>query len=105
MKLEANLEIVNNLACKKGYRKNTSCFSNLTIGKDSNSNKYYLIVTSSKNPTGDKFKISQNVDKIFCKFVNEGKATLILKEPNFTLVIQKVSPIHCPLINTNNILI
>jgi hypothetical protein len=63
MKLEANLEIVNNLACKKGFRKNPPCFSNITIGKDPNSNKYYLIVSSSKNPTGDKFKVKREEEK------------------------------------------
>jgi hypothetical protein len=36
------------------------------------------------------FKLANNVEKIHCKFVQEGKATIVLKEPNFALAINKV---------------
>ena len=35
-------------------------------------------------------KLLNNVEKIFCRFVSEGKATIVLKDPNFTLNLQKV---------------
>jgi hypothetical protein len=34
-------------------------------------------------------KLLNNIEKIFCRFVNEGKATVAFKEPNFSLSIQK----------------
>ena len=59
MKLEATLEIVNNLACKSGFRKNLPCSSQISVGKDQN--KYYILVSSSKNPSGDKFRVNINI--------------------------------------------
>ena len=40
-------------------------------------------------------KLENNIEKIHCKFVNEGKATVVLKEPNFTLILQKVFTFDC----------
>ena len=54
MKLDATLEIINNIAA--GYRKNPACFSQLSLAKDQNS-KYFLIVNNTKKPTADKFRV------------------------------------------------
>lgn len=92
MKLDAELEILNNLAATKGFKnKNQTFFSQLSFAKDSNASRYFLFVNSTKKPAGDKFRLSNNIEKIFCKFVNEGKATIILKEPNFSLIIKKAN--------------
>ncbi|CAF0726258.1 unnamed protein product [Brachionus calyciflorus] len=91
MKFEAHLEVINPLASKKGYRKSMSILCQISLAKDPNSSKCYLIVNDNKKPSPDKYRISDNVDKIYCKFVHEGKASIVLKEPNFTLAIQKAN--------------
>ncbi|RNA36408.1 leucine-rich repeat 1 [Brachionus plicatilis] len=91
MKLEAHLEVINPLANRKGYKKSLSILSQLSLAKDPSSSKCYLIVNDNKKPSPDKYRISDNVEKIYCKFVHEGKASVVLKEPNFTLAIQKAN--------------
>ncbi len=57
MKLEANLEVVNNMANHKGYKKVPPCFCQLSFAKDSASNKFFLIVNSTKKPHADKYRV------------------------------------------------
>lgn len=57
MKLDAKLEITNNLASKKGFRRDPASVCQISVAKEANSNKYYMFVNSSKNPTGDKFRV------------------------------------------------
>lgn len=59
MKINANLEIVNNLAVKTGYKAaSRSYYSQLSLAKDQNSNKYFLIINNTKKPVADKFKVT-----------------------------------------------
>ena len=57
MKLDAHLEIVNNLA--NGFRKNQSLYSQLSFAKDTQSNKYVLLIKNTKKPNADKFRVSR----------------------------------------------
>ena len=54
MKLDATLEIINNIAT--GFKKNPACFSQLSLAKDQHS-RYFLIVNNTKKPTADKFRV------------------------------------------------
>ena len=58
MKLEANLEIINNVVNQGGYKKSPPTFCQLAFVKDSGSNKYLLIVNSTKKPTADKYRVN-----------------------------------------------
>lgn len=49
----------------------------------------YLLLCTAKNPAGTKYKIHNNVERIFTKFVNQGKATIQLREPKHNLIISK----------------
>lgn len=90
MKLNAQLEIINNTAVQKGVKsKRQSYFSSLSIAKDQKFGNYYLIINNTKKSVADKFRLLNNIEKIFCRFVNEGKATVVMKEPNFSLNLQK----------------
>ncbi len=89
MKLDAHLEIVNNLAI--GYKGSRSCLSKLSLAKVQDSTQYFLITNNTKKPSAEKYKLFNNVERIYSKFVNEGKATIALKEPNINLVLQKVN--------------
>ena len=57
MKLDANLEIINNLASVKGYKKNPTVYSQISFAKDSSSGKHFLIINNTKKPHADKFKV------------------------------------------------
>jgi hypothetical protein len=58
MKINANLEIVNNLAIKTGYKSaSRSVYSQLSLAKDQSSNKYFLIINNTKKAVADKFKV------------------------------------------------
>lgn len=58
MRINANLEIVNNLAVKTGYKSaSRSYYSQLSLAKDQNSNKYFLIINNTKKTVADKFKV------------------------------------------------
>ncbi|KAG8190923.1 hypothetical protein JTE90_014403, partial [Oedothorax gibbosus] len=54
----------------------------------------FLILCTHKNPRGAKYKIYNNVDKLFTKFINDGKATLRFKEPPHDLIISKADPLQ-----------
>lgn len=57
MKLEAHLELINPLASRKGFKKSLSVLSQLSLAKDPNSSKCYLIVTDNKKPSPDKYRV------------------------------------------------
>lgn len=57
MKLEAHLEVINPLASRKGYKKSLSLLSHLSLAKDPNSSKCYLIVNDNKKPSPDKYRV------------------------------------------------
>lgn len=54
----------------------------------------YLILCTHQNPRGTKYKIYNNVEKLFTKFTNDGKATLRFKEPPHDLIISKADPLQ-----------
>ena len=59
MKLNAHLEIINNLAIKSGLNsKSKTYYSTLSLAKDQSSGKYFLIVNNTKKPIADKFRVS-----------------------------------------------
>jgi len=61
MKLNAQLEIVNNSAVKSGVKgKNKTYLSTFSLAKDQKSNQYFLIVNNTKKPVADKFKVISN---------------------------------------------
>ncbi|XP_014470470.1 PREDICTED: leucine-rich repeat protein 1 [Dinoponera quadriceps] len=63
----------------------------LTISKQSDKNEVYLLLQNLKNKEGIKYKIHNNVEKIFTKFIDDGKATISLKEPRHDLIIETFS--------------
>uniref|UniRef100_A0A2L2YNF8 Leucine-rich repeat protein 1 n=1 Tax=Parasteatoda tepidariorum TaxID=114398 RepID=A0A2L2YNF8_PARTP len=54
----------------------------------------YLILCTHQSPRGTKYKIFNNVDKLFTKFINEGKATIRFKAPPHDVIISKADPLQ-----------
>ncbi|KAF8767490.1 leucine-rich repeat protein 1-like isoform X1 [Argiope bruennichi] len=59
-----------------------------------NDKDVFLILCTHQNPRGTKYKIYNNVEKLFTKFINDGKATLRFKEPPHDLIISKADPLQ-----------
>lgn len=62
MKFEAHLEVINPLANKKGYRKSLSVLCQLSLAKDPNSSKCYLIINDNKKPSPDKYRVRSQIN-------------------------------------------
>lgn len=48
----------------------------------------FLLHENLLNKSGRRYKVKQNVNKVFLKFLDEGKATISFKEPPHDLLIQ-----------------
>ncbi|CAK9821529.1 Leucine-rich repeat protein 1 [Anthophora retusa] len=88
MKLPCTVE-VNNRLFSTNVVKRKSQRSILAIGRQTvKSKELYILWQTLQNKQGTKYKVNNNVDTIFTKFINEGKATIRLIEPPYDLIIQ-----------------
>ncbi|XP_076346117.1 leucine-rich repeat protein 1-like [Tachypleus tridentatus] len=101
MRLNAEIEVLSrmvpslNIKRKGKVMKATLALSQKpNINSISDMSDVTLIICTSQNPLGMKYKILKNVDMVFTKFVKEGKATIRLIEPEHDIFIKKADPIH-----------
>ncbi|XP_076753627.1 leucine-rich repeat 47 [Xylocopa sonorina] len=88
MKLHCNVEVNNRLSSTNVIRRKSQR-SILIIGRQTVKNTELCILWQTlQNKQGTKYKIENNIDKIFVKFINEGKATIRVIEPPHDLIIQ-----------------
>lgn len=101
MRLTCELELTYSLAVSSGSLSSRSSRSRavIIVGKkpgptaaNGRREELYVIVSTTKNVTGSKYKVKENVCKVFSKFVDEGKATVRFKEPAHQLAISKADP-------------
>lgn len=64
--------------------------STLAIGKNtkSDSSKLFLLLITQQNKSGTRYDLNNNIQKIFTKFVNEGKCTISLKLPEHDIQVK-----------------
>ncbi|KAK2574944.1 hypothetical protein KPH14_008709 [Odynerus spinipes] len=90
MKLNCNVEVNNrahNLANLSIRRKSQRAC--LAIGRQSlKNNEVYILLQTEQNKSGTKYKVNNNIERIFEKFINNGKATIRMTEPPHDLIIQ-----------------
>ncbi|XP_015187043.1 PREDICTED: leucine-rich repeat protein 1 isoform X1 [Polistes dominula] len=61
----------------------------LVIGRQSiKNNELYILLQTLKNQCRAKYKVNDNIEMIFDKFIGHGKATIRIKEPPHDLLIQ-----------------
>ncbi|TRY54180.1 hypothetical protein DNTS_030454 [Danionella cerebrum] len=101
MRLQCDVELVNRMLPSLGMRsKGRSSRAILSIGKPNhnagagnksvpNSSGLYLLICTCKDRTGSKYKLKENVEQLFTLFVEEGKATVRLKEPAVDIRLSK----------------
>lgn len=49
----------------------------------------YLMICTIKDKAGSRYKLQENIENLFSKFVNEGKATIRLREPAVDICLSK----------------
>lgn len=99
MRLTCSVDVVNRLLPSVNMQKASKPqHTQLSIGKKpgggSKDAPLFLMMCTTKDRNGTKFKIKDNVQQIFGKFLNEGKATVRLKEPEQDLCISKADPLQ-----------
>ncbi|XP_033127782.1 leucine-rich repeat protein 1-like [Anneissia japonica] len=97
MRLTCNAEVVNRQLSSQGMSKKVRPVrSFLSIGRskstDSKTGAVFLLLCTAKDRVGTKYKLRENVQNVFTKFVQEGKATIRLNTPAFDIHLQKADP-------------
>ncbi|XP_062325406.1 leucine-rich repeat protein 1 [Osmerus eperlanus] len=93
MKLQCDVEVVSRMLPTFGMkRKGKGVRAVLSIGKHVDKNtlrNIYLMICTAKDRAGSKYKLKDNIEKFFTWFVDEGKATVRLKEPAVDICLSK----------------
>lgn len=87
MQVNCKANVINRLLPSAGQSgPNRLVWSNITL-TENKSSVVELLLTTARNKTGTKYKVSNNIDQIFSKFVNQGKLTLRFKQPQHDLCL------------------
>ncbi|XP_062919431.1 leucine-rich repeat protein 1 isoform X2 [Mobula hypostoma] len=96
MKLQCEVEVINRMLPTFGMRnRGKGNRAVLSIGKHhdrgikNNSATIQLLICTIKDKSGCKYKLKENIEQFFTKFVDEGKATIRLKEPAVDVCLNK----------------
>ncbi|KAK1793433.1 hypothetical protein P4O66_011810 [Electrophorus voltai] len=94
MKLQCDVEVVNRMLPTFGLKsKGKGNRAVLSIGKHMDKatqrSSIYLLICTTKDRAGSKYKLKENIEKFFTWFVEEGKATVRLKEPAVDICLSK----------------
>lgn len=85
-RVEVNDRILNVLHSSLKRKPERGC---LVIGRHSiKNNELHILLQTQKNLCGAKYKVNDNIEMIFDKFIANGKATIRIKEPPHDLLIQ-----------------
>lgn len=92
MKIVCDTCVVNRT---KPQVKNRSVKSTLAVGKSNkeNSKVFLILINGPQNKAGSRYDLTNNISKIFTKFLNEGKCTISLKLPEIDIQV-KADPIQ-----------
>ncbi|XP_069702523.1 leucine-rich repeat protein 1-like isoform X2 [Periplaneta americana] len=90
MKIVGNVEICNRLLPSLNISgRGRSQWSSLAIGKQAGTEaELYILHQSAQNKLGTKYKVKKNIEQVFTRFVNEGKATIRFKNPPHDICIK-----------------
>ncbi|XP_035281112.1 leucine-rich repeat protein 1 isoform X1 [Anguilla anguilla] len=94
MKLQCDVEVVNRMLPTYGMKsRGKGARAVLSIGrhldKVTQRTNIYLLICTAKDKAGSKYKLKENIEKFFTWFVEEGKATVRLKEPAVDVCLSK----------------
>ncbi|CAH2327870.1 leucine-rich repeat 1 [Pelobates cultripes] len=95
MKLQCEVEVINRMLPTFGVRnRGKGTRAVLSIGKQEDKGSgqkasIYLMICTLKDKAGSRYKLQDNIEQVFSKFVQEGKATIRLKEPTVDICLSK----------------
>ncbi|XP_066550348.1 leucine-rich repeat protein 1 [Amia ocellicauda] len=94
MKLQCEVEVINRMLPTYGMRnRGKGARAVLSIGrhldKITKLNSIYLMICTLKDKAGSKYKLKENIEQFFTRFVEDGKATVRLKEPAVDVCLSK----------------
>uniref|UniRef100_A0A8D8ZXL5 Leucine-rich repeat protein 1 n=1 Tax=Cacopsylla melanoneura TaxID=428564 RepID=A0A8D8ZXL5_9HEMI len=88
MKISAKIEVSNrNHACLGSNMKKRAVYSTLSIGKVSRTGDFKILYCTKSMVSPKQYTIKNNVEKVFTKFIKEGKATIRFKCPPEDIII------------------
>lgn len=90
MKLICEVSVYNRLAphVKPRSQQSTLALGYHPPGAAKDPENLFLIHFNATNKAGTRYKIKRNVEKVFTKFVNDGKTTISMKQPPHDLLIR-----------------
>lgn len=99
MRIKCEMDVVNRVLPSMNVKKGgKACHTQLSIGRkpqsDNKEGVLFIMACTAKDRNGTKFQIRDNVEQIFAKFINEGKATIRLKDPPQDLCLCKADPLQ-----------
>lgn len=96
MKLQCEVEVISRMLPTFGMRnRGKGNRAVLSIGKHhdrgikNSAATIHLLICTLKDKSGSKYKLKENIEHFFTKFVDEGKATIRLKEPAVDVCLNK----------------
>ncbi|XP_076156662.1 leucine-rich repeat protein 1 [Alosa pseudoharengus] len=94
MKLQCDVEVINRMLPTYGMKgRGKGARAVLSIGrhvdKTTQRSSIYLLICTAKDRAGSKYKLKENIEKFFTMFMDEGKATVRLKEPAVDICLSK----------------
>ncbi|BFZ12002.1 hypothetical protein BsWGS_15041 [Bradybaena similaris] len=95
MRLKCEVQVTNRLLPALNIRKPArTTYTQVSIGKNpgSNSGQLFLMLCTAQNRSGTKYLLHRNVDKIFEKFIHEGKVTIRMLKPDDDIALSKADP-------------
>ncbi|KAG8126712.1 hypothetical protein E2320_021785 [Naja naja] len=93
MRLPCDVVVVSRLLPSAGMRApGRAARALLALGKPTGGEGgVCLLVSTARHRPGAKYQLRENIDQLFTKFVDEGKATLRLKEPAVDICLSKAN--------------
>ncbi|KAM4664438.1 leucine-rich repeat protein 1 [Discoglossus pictus] len=90
MKLQCDVELINRMLPTMGVKnRGKGVKSMLTIGRQEKRGAIYIMVCTQKDKAGSRYKLQDNIEQLFTRFMDEGKATIRLKEPSLDICLSK----------------
>ncbi|CAI9570488.1 unnamed protein product, partial [Staurois parvus] len=95
MRLQCEVEVINRMLPTFGMRnRGKGTRAVLSVGRQEEKGSglrgaIYLMICTLKDKAGSRYKLQENIENLFSKFLNEGKATVRLKEPAVDICLSK----------------
>ncbi|KAM5129051.1 leucine-rich repeat protein 1 [Mantella aurantiaca] len=95
MRLQCEVEVINRMLPTFGMRnRGKGTRAVLSVGRQEEKGTgqrgpIYLMICTLKDKAGSRYKLQENIENLFSKFLNEGKVTIRLKDPAVDICLSK----------------